>query len=78
VGLLYQRFETKNVFVTSLDSLLNWGRFSALYQMQFGLACCAIEMMAASASNFDSMRFGIIPRAHHVRQMLCSLPVLSL
>jgi len=34
-----------------------------LYQMQFGLACCAIEMMAASASNFDIMRFGIIPRA---------------
>jgi NADH-quinone oxidoreductase subunit B len=63
VGLLYQRFENDNVFVTSLDSLLNWARLSALYQMQFGLACCAIEMMAASASNFDSMRFGIIPRA---------------
>ncbi len=63
MGLLYQRFENENVFVTSLDSLLNWGRLSALYQMQFGLACCAIEMMAASASNFDSMRFGIIPRA---------------
>jgi NADH-quinone oxidoreductase subunit B len=31
--------------------------------MQFGLACCAIEMMAASASNFDILRFGIIPRA---------------
>ena len=31
--------------------------------MQFGLACCAIEMMAASASHFDIMRFGVIPRA---------------
>jgi NADH-quinone oxidoreductase subunit B len=31
--------------------------------MQFGLACCAIEMMAASASHFDIMRFGVIPRS---------------
>ena len=63
MGLLDQRFENGNVFVTSLESLLNWARLSSLYQMQFGLACCAIEMMAASASDFDIMRFGIIPRA---------------
>ena len=63
MGLLDQRFENGNVFVTSLDSLLNWARLSSLWQMQFGLACCAIEMMAASASNFDIMRFGVIPRA---------------
>ena len=31
--------------------------------MQFGLACCAIEMMAASASHYDFDRFGVIPRA---------------
>jgi NADH-quinone oxidoreductase subunit B len=63
VGLLDQRFENSNVFITSLDGLLNWARLSSLWQMQFGLACCAIEMMAASASNFDIMRFGVIPRA---------------
>ncbi|MFH0989121.1 MAG: NADH-quinone oxidoreductase subunit NuoB [bacterium] len=63
MGLLDQRFENGNVFITSLDNLLNWARLSSLYQMQFGLACCAIEMMAASASHFDIMRFGIIPRA---------------
>jgi NADH-quinone oxidoreductase subunit B len=63
VGLLDQRFENGNVFITSLDSLLNWARLSSLWQMQFGLACCAIEMMAASASSFDIMRFGVIPRA---------------
>ena len=63
MGLLDQRFENGNVFVTSLENLLNWARLSSLYQMQFGLACCAIEMMAASASDFDIMRFGIIPRA---------------
>ena len=63
MGLLDQRFEKGNVFITSLDNLLNWARLSSLWQMQFGLACCAIEMMAASASNFDSMRFGVITRA---------------
>lgn len=63
MGLLDQRFENGNVFITSLDSLLNWARLSSLWQMQFGLACCAIEMMAASASSFDIMRFGVIPRA---------------
>ncbi|MGE5315329.1 MAG: NADH-quinone oxidoreductase subunit NuoB [Acidobacteriota bacterium] len=63
MGLLDQQFEKSNVLVTSLDSLLNWARLSSLWQMQFGLACCAIEMMAASASNFDMMRLGVIPRA---------------
>lgn len=63
MGLLDYKFETSNVFVTSLDNLLNWARLSSLWQMQFGLACCAIEMMATAASNFDIMRFGVIPRA---------------
>jgi NADH-quinone oxidoreductase subunit B len=63
MGLLDQRFENGNVFVTSMENLLNWARLSSLYQMQFGLACCAIEMMAASAADFDIMRFGIILRA---------------
>ena len=63
MGLLDYKFESSNVFVTSLENLLNWARLSSLFQMQFGLACCAIEMMAASASNFDIMRFGVIPRA---------------
>ncbi len=63
MGLLDQRFQNGNILITSLDNLLNWARLSSLWQMQFGLACCAIEMMAASASNFDIMRFGVIPRA---------------
>jgi NADH-quinone oxidoreductase subunit B len=63
VGLLDQRFESSNVFVTPLENVLNWARLSSLFQLQFGLACCAIEMMAASASHFDIMRFGVIPRA---------------
>jgi len=63
VALLHQRFENDNVFVVPFDKFLNWARLSSIWQMQFGLACCAIEMMAASASNFDIMRFGVIPRA---------------
>ena len=63
MGLLDQRFENGNIVITSLGNLLNWARLSSLWQMQFGLACCAIEMMAASASSFDIMRFGVIPRA---------------
>ncbi|MEP0823015.1 MAG: NADH-quinone oxidoreductase subunit NuoB [Ignavibacterium sp.] len=63
MGILNYKFESSNILITSLDGLLNWARLSSLWQMQFGLACCAIEMMAASASNFDIMRFGVIPRA---------------
>ncbi len=63
MGLLDQRFENSNVFVAPLENVLNWARLSSLFQLQFGLACCAIEMMAASASHFDIMRFGVIPRA---------------
>ena len=51
-----------SVVVTSVDALFNWARLSSLWQMGFGLACCAIEMMATSASRFDMMRFGVIPR----------------
>src|SRR6476661_8772594 len=51
-----------SVIVTSVEALLNWSRESSLWQMSFGLACCAIEMMATSASHYDMMRFGVIPR----------------
>ena len=51
------RFE-ENVVTTTVDQVFNWARKSAIWPMTFGLACCAIEMMAASASKFDIARFG--------------------
>src|SRR5438445_570432 len=47
-----------NFITTSIDRVLNWARESSIWPMGFGLACCAIEMMAASASRFDIARFG--------------------
>ena len=48
----------KTAFVTSVDFLLNWARKSSIFPAQFGLACCAIEMIASAASRFDLARFG--------------------
>ncbi len=41
-----------------IDKLLALGRANSLWPMTFGLACCAIEMMAAGAARFDLARFG--------------------
>ena len=49
----------RNVLVTSVDALLNWGRKSALWPVAFGLACCAFEMMASAMGRFDIARFGM-------------------
>ena len=47
-----------NVHVTSVDRLVNWARKSSLWPVSFGLACCAIEMMAVGTGRFDISRFG--------------------
>ncbi|MGR3178342.1 MAG: NADH-quinone oxidoreductase subunit B [Candidatus Anammoxibacter sp.] len=47
-----------NILTTSLDMVVNWARKNSLWPMPFGLACCAIEMMAAVAPRFDLARFG--------------------
>ncbi len=46
------------VLVTSLQELYNWGRSNSVWPLQFGLACCAIEMIGASMARFDISRFG--------------------
>lgn len=50
------------VALTTSDFLINWSRRSSLWPLTFGLACCAIEMMAAYASRFDFDRMGVFPR----------------
>ena len=47
-----------DVIVTRVDAALNWFRQNSLWPMPTGLACCAIELMAAGASRYDISRFG--------------------
>src|SRR5882757_7936988 len=47
-----------NIIFTRVDSAMNWMRKNSLWPMPMGLACCAIELMAAGASRFDIARFG--------------------
>ena len=49
----------RNLMVTTVDALVNWGRRSAVWPVAFGLACCAFEMMASAMSRFDISRFGM-------------------
>jgi len=49
----------KNVFLTTVDNVYNWGRARSMWPMMFGLACCAIEMIAVQAARFDLSRFGM-------------------
>jgi NADH-quinone oxidoreductase B subunit len=49
----------RNVLITTIDKLYNWGRRSSVWPMSFGLACCAFEMIATAASRFDTARFGM-------------------
>ena len=52
-----------NIITTSLDKVVNWSRSRSLWPMTFGLACCAIEMMATGAARFDLDRLGVLFRA---------------
>ena len=51
------------IVTTVADSFLNWARKSSVWPVTFGLACCAIEMMATFASRFDVERLGMVPWA---------------
>ncbi|MCU1244918.1 MAG: NADH-quinone oxidoreductase subunit [Acidobacteria bacterium] len=63
MGLIESRFDFEsgsigNVLTTKVDKFFNWARKSSLWPMQFGLACCAIEMMAVLDPRHDMARFG--------------------
>ena len=47
-----------NILTTNLDAFVGWARKSSLWPMTFGLACCAIEMIASVSSRYDIDRFG--------------------
>jgi NADH-quinone oxidoreductase subunit B len=57
MGMFDRQLEA-NVITTNLDALVGWARKSALWPMTFGLACCAIEMIATVSSRYDLDRFG--------------------
>ena len=50
------------VFTGTAQALLNWARSNSIWYMTFGIACCAIEMMATGGPKYDFDRFGMIPR----------------
>jgi len=55
---LKSELQKAGIFTTTLNDLYNWGRGTSLWPLQFGLACCAIAMIATSMSRYDLARFG--------------------
>ncbi|MCX7782596.1 MAG: NADH-quinone oxidoreductase subunit B [Meiothermus sp.] len=53
-----QELENEGVLFTTLEKLIAWGRSNSLWPATFGLACCAIEMMASTDARNDLSRFG--------------------
>jgi NADH-quinone oxidoreductase subunit B len=57
MGLIEHEFK-ENILTTSADAFINWSRRSSIWPLTFGLACCAIEMIATGSPRFDIARFG--------------------
>ena len=55
---LRNELQRQGVWVTKMEDLYNWGRKNSIWPLQFGLACCAIEMIASTTARFDIARFG--------------------
>ncbi len=55
---LKDELSRQGIFTTTLEELYNWGRKSSVWPLTFGLACCAIEMIATSMARYDLARFG--------------------
>jgi NADH-quinone oxidoreductase subunit B len=62
-----------DITVTTLDSAINWLRTNSMWPMPMGLACCAIELMAAASSRFDIARFGAEVMRFSPRQSDCMI-----
>ncbi|MEN9815156.1 MAG: hypothetical protein RLZZ412_1138, partial [Verrucomicrobiota bacterium] len=61
------------VIVTRADAVVNWVRSHSVWPMPMGLACCAIELMAAGGSRFDISRFGMEVMRFSPRQADCMI-----
>src|SRR5882672_9896561 len=55
---LRSELSKQGVFTVKFQDLYNWGRKGSIWPLQFGLACCAIEMIATTMSRYDLARFG--------------------
>ena len=65
-GGLKSELQKKGIVIATLEDLYNWGRRSSIWPLQFGLACCAIEMIATACARYDLARFGAeLFRASH-------------
>ena len=62
-----------NIIFTRLDAAINWMRGNSLWPMPMGLACCAIELMAAGGARFDISRFGMEVMRFSPRQADCMI-----
>ena len=57
-GVWEREAAKSGVITTTIENVIKWARYSSLWPAQFGLACCAIEMMATASSRYDMSRFG--------------------
>ena len=62
-----------NVIVSKADAVINWVRRHSVWPMPMGLACCAIELMAAASPRFDISRFGMEVMRFSPRQSDCMI-----
>lgn len=65
---LSEKYGIDNIVIAKADDLIRLAQKSSLWPLTFGLACCAIEMMAAYAPHYDMNRFGVLPFPASPRQ----------
>lgn len=65
---LVEKYGRKNIILTQADRFIHWAQKSSFWPLTFGLACCAIEMMATHAPHYDLNRFGVLALPSSPRQ----------